>query len=310
MSHPADDTRLRIPEAVLLGHALVARVAEDLGVRVFFIKGPASVLQGLRLPKVSVDVDAFVAPSDTPLLLAGLRKRGWRERAVDPDERAFPRHSTTIDHPSWPCCIDVHFRFPGMDGDPAECFEAMWAETGFLELAGQPVRVPSRPLGISILALHALRAPQALANRQELRYLKEVAQREQLGPPIYRLALKTTSLGAMRPFLAELIPESAAGEWPEASIAWRNRLFAREPGSARILAILQAPLRRKPKMLVGALFPSSAAYLVRDIYTDLSPGGRLRAYSSRWGRFLRSAPRLAHDLAAYRKSRKSRKMDT
>jgi hypothetical protein len=103
MSTATDDTvpneaQLTIPEAVLLGHALVARVAESLGIRAFFIKGPASVIQGLRLPKLSVDVDVFVAPADIEKLLRGLRERGWRERPVDPDEKTFPRHSVTVDH--------------------------------------------------------------------------------------------------------------------------------------------------------------------------------------------------------------------
>ena len=36
-------------------------------------------------------------------------------------------------------------------------------------------------------------------------------------------------------------------DWPQASTEWRNRQFAKEPGSARIIAILQAPLRDKPR---------------------------------------------------------------
>ena len=79
MENPADETQLSIPEAVLLGHALVARVADSLGIRAFFIKGPASVIQGLRLPKVSVDVDVFVPPADLEIAarrLAGARLAG------------------------------------------------------------------------------------------------------------------------------------------------------------------------------------------------------------------------------------------
>ncbi len=177
MDAPAGAAQLSVPEAVLLGHALVSRVAEGLGIRAFFIKGPASVIQGLRLPKVSGDVDVFVAPQDLDSMLQGLRERGWRDRPVDPDTSPFHKHSVTIDHPEWPCCIDVHFRFPGMDTDPAEAFEVMWGNTEVLEIAGQDVRVPTKALGILILALHALRSPRVPACRQELEFLADLTER-------------------------------------------------------------------------------------------------------------------------------------
>lgn len=107
--------------------------------------------QGLRSPKTSADTDVFVSPSNLDQMLQGLRG-GWRERPVDPDNRPFPKHSVTVDHPDWPCSIDVHFRFfPGMEGTAAECFEVMWANTEYLELAGPEVRFPSPALGILIL---------------------------------------------------------------------------------------------------------------------------------------------------------------
>jgi hypothetical protein len=106
----ANETQLSIPEGVLLGHALASRVADNLGIRAFFIKGPASVIQGLRQAKTSSDVDIFVAPSSLEQMLQGLRERCWRERPVDPDSKNLPKHSITLEHPDWPCCIDVHYR--------------------------------------------------------------------------------------------------------------------------------------------------------------------------------------------------------
>jgi hypothetical protein len=301
MQNPADKTQLSIPEAVLLGHALVQRVADSLGIRAFFIKGPASVVQGLRLPKMSVDVDVFVAPADLEALLGGLRQRGWRERPVDPDERSFPRHSTTIDHPSWPCCIDVHFRFPGMEAAPGDSFDVMWAHTEVLELAGQEVRVPSKALGILILALHALRSPHLPACRQELDFLAELTEQEDHTSAIVDIATATSSLAAMRPFLEDLGSQLKQGDWPEASTEWRNRLLAKEPGSARIIAIAQAPLRDKPKMLFRAVFPPTEVFLTGNIYADLSFKGRLRQHQARWARFLRAFPRVAKDLSQLRR---------
>ncbi|WP_104138118.1 nucleotidyltransferase family protein [Arthrobacter sp. ZGTC131] len=306
MGVPAGDARLNIDEAVLLGHALVARVADSRGIRAFFIKGPASVAQGLRPPKTSVDVDVFVAPADLEFLLAGLHQRGWRKRTADEDERVFPTHSATLNHPFWPCHIDIHFRFPGMERDPADAFQAMWAHTEFLELAGQGVRVPSKALGIVILALHALRAPHLQVSQRELSFLRDLSAREALGPTVLEISAATDALAAMRPFLEELVPGPAMVDWPSASTEWRNRLISKEPGSARIIGILQAPLRDKPRMLRTALLPPDTVYLSKDPYADLSQRGRLRAYGSRWARFLRASPRLAQDLATYWKDRNTR----
>lgn len=301
MQHPADETQLSIPEAVLLGHALVQRVADSLGIRAFFIKGPASVVQGLRLPKMSVDVDVFVSPADLEPLLNGMHERGWRERPVDPDSKTFPKHSVTVDHPEWPCCIDVHFRFPGMENPPGDSFDVMWAHTEDLELAGQVVRVPSKTLGILILALHALRSPHLPKSQQELKFLCELTERESRAAEIMAIATATGSLAAMRPFLEDLVSQPEQRDWPESSTEWRNRLLAKEPGSARIIAIAQAPLRDKPRMLFRAVFPPTEVFLTGNIYADLSLRGRLRLHQARWARFLRAVPKIVKDLSQLRR---------
>lgn len=302
MESQASEAQLSIPESVLLGHAMVQRVADSLSVRAFFIKGPASVIQGLRQPKTFGDVDVFVHPGDLETLLQGLRERGWRERPVDPDSRTFPKHSVTLHHPEWPCCIDVHFRFPGMENDPTACFDVMWALTEHLELAGQTVRVPSKVLGILVLALHSLRSPHLPACRQELAFLTDLTQRNSHASAILDLSVATGSLAAMRPFIEGLLPERETAEWPDASGEWRNRLMAKQPGSARLIAIAHAPLREKPGMLFRAVFPAPVVHLSRDIYADMSFFGRVRSHRARWVRFLRSLPNVVRDLSELRES--------
>jgi hypothetical protein len=299
VSDSANETQLNMPEGVLLCHALVSRVAESLGVRAFFIKGPASVIQGLRQPKTSTDVDVFVERSHLEQMLQGLRERGWRERPVDPDTRTFPKHAVTLSHTEWPCCIDVHFRFPGMENPASDCFEVMWATTDVLELAGQEMRVPIQASGILILALHALRTPQLPACRQELEYLAHLTERQSHTSAILEIAIATGSLAAIRPFLKDLIPETAAPGWPQPSREWRNRVMAKDPGSARLIAILQAPWHIKPKMLWRAVFPRPEVFLSGNIYADLSIRGRLSQHRTRWARFLRSAPQIARDLRGF-----------
>jgi hypothetical protein len=291
MEETGHRTHLSILEGVALAHALASRVADSLGIRAFFIKGPASAVQGLRLPKTSYDVDIFVAPHNLEQMLQGLRERGWRERPVDLESRAFPKHSVTLLHPEWPCCIDVHFRFPGMETPAAECFDIMYANTETLDLAGQKVRVPSKALGILILALHALRSAQLPACRQELEFLAQVTRCQSHASALLELATATGSLAAGRPFLEALLPKDAAVEWPQPSREWHNRLVAREPGSAHLIAIVQAPWQDKPRMLWRGAFPPQEVFLSANIYADMSLRGRLLQHRARWARFLRSAPR-------------------
>ncbi|MEV7572202.1 nucleotidyltransferase family protein [Pseudarthrobacter sp. NPDC089323] len=273
-------------------------MADSVGVRAFFIKGPASVLQGLRLPKTSADVDVFVDPDGLEVMLQGLRERGWRKRPVNPDTTTFPKHAVTLHHPEWPCCIDVHFRFPGMESDPAECFEAMWAHTGEFDLAGQTIRVPSPALSILILALHALRSPHLPVCRQELAYLAQLVQRQAQASGILDIAAVTGSLAAVRPFLERLLENPQAVAWPPASVEWRNRLLAKEPGSARIVALVQAPWRDKPRLLWRATYPQKQVFLSGNIYADMSVRGQLMQHRARWARFLRAIPQIAKDLRA------------
>jgi hypothetical protein len=220
---------------------------------------------------------------------------------VDPDSRTFPKHSVTVDHPEWPCCIDVHFRFPGMENPPGDSFDVMWAHTEVLELAGQEVRVPSKALGILILALHALRSPHLPACRQELDFLRDLTEQEDLTAAMVDIATATGSLAAMRPFLEGLGSQPKQGEWPEASTEWRNRLASKEPGSARMIAIAQAPLREKPRMLFRAVFPAPEVFLSGNIYADMTFKGRLAQHKARWVRFLRAAPKIVKDLSPLRR---------
>ena len=298
MANQADRVQLSISEGVLLAHALAARVADSVGVRAFFIKGPASVMQGLRQPKTSADVDVFVDPAGLEVMLQALQERGWRQRPVDPDTTTFPKHAVTLHHPEWPCCIDVHFRFPGMEADHAVCFETMWAYTKDFDLAGQTVRVPTPNLATLILALHALRSPHLPACRQELVYLAQLVRRQAQAPGILDIAAATGSLAAARPFLAGLLEDPQAVTWPPASTEWRNRVLAKEPGSARLLALVQAPWRDKPWLVWRAAFPQPQSLLSQNIYADMSWRGQVRQHRARWARFLRAIPQIAKDLRA------------
>lgn len=295
---PEASAELSVAEGVLLGHVLVSHVADSLGIRIILIKGPLSVMQGLRRTRTSGDVDVLVAPGDLQKLIQALRRRGWRERPGTVDNRVFAQHSITLFQPEWPCFLDIHFCFPGMDKSATECFEVMWDDSAVRKLAGYDVRVPSTALGILLLALHGLRSPHLPSSRAELEYLASVTQRRSLSSDVLRVAVGTGSLAAARPFLENCLPEGALREWPQPSTEWRHRTMASAPGSARLIAVVYAPWRCKPKLIFRAVIPSINDFLDQDMHADVSARGRLKLHMARWARFLRAGPDLVRVLGA------------
>lgn len=297
-SNPAAGVLLQLPEAVELCHCLVAHVAEAARIRAFFIKGPASVLQGLRRPKTSTDVDVFVAPDDVDTLIQDLEKRGWKQRPGLTMEEVVPRHSYTMYHDLWPNSIDIHFRFPGMDAPPSQCFDAMWSLRSTVQLANRRLVVPAVELHICIIALHALREPWEPANQRDLDYLTGTER-----PDVARIidvAKRTGCLASLRPFLEKLPGIDPSFVWPQESTEWKNRLDSETAGAAWIRHLMEAPVRKRFIIVAQALFPSKDALLSLDLHADVSLRGRAIAYTHRWGRFARAVPALIGHAVAGR----------
>lgn len=300
---PDGASTLLLAEAVDLCHALVARVAESLGIRVIFIKGPISGLQGLRRPKISGDVDLLVSPTDLDTLVEGLNNRGWTQRPTDFDESTFPVHSVTLLHPMWPNDIDVHFRFPGMERPAEECFELLWSRTADFPLAGRPLKAPSRELGICILALHALRSPWLEDSKAELAFLKTITTPDML-PVLLAVSEELMCGGALHPFLLAAFGPTYGSEPPAPSEEWRRRVAARSLGSARLIALLEGPWHARPAMLYQALNPSKKALLAYDLYADVSFRGRLKITVERWKNLVKGLPDTVTEVFDYLTSNK------
>ncbi|MEE2567921.1 nucleotidyltransferase family protein [Pseudarthrobacter sp. J64] len=293
--------QLRLDEAVLLCHVLTSHIADRAGVRAIFIKGPVSALQGLRKPRRSVDVDVLVDPNAVADMVDALLERGWELRPAEPDTTAFPRHSETLFHRSWPSDIDVHYRFPGMERDAVGCFNAMWDHTETRVVAGHAIRVPNRPLAICVLALHGLRTPWAPSSRTELDYLASLPlQHEQR--EIMAVAEQTGATAALSPFLEAAFGPGSVGPVPEPSPEWTRRVVASAPGTSRTIALMSAPWRQKPRLVMNALFPSKATLLAKDIYADVSLRGRMRLYVRRWQGLMSSLPQYFGDIKKYYRS--------
>ena len=152
-----------------LTHASIQGLAEDSGIDLLHIKGPAvdeSLLEvrqdsgapttgqpQLTVPRHSADVDVLVRPSHVDRLLAVMHRHGWETAYRFEDGSAF-EHAATMTH-AFLAPVDVHRRFPGIDAPGA--FERFWADRHMVTIAGLPCSVPSVTAQRLLLIVHAAR---------------------------------------------------------------------------------------------------------------------------------------------------------
>lgn len=267
-------TELLLTEAVPLAHALVSRVAEDLGVRCLFIKGPAAVVQGLRTPRTSVDVDALIDPSGLEKLRARLTELGW----VDEHPYSTPTagtYSRTHRHRSWPCELDLHVTFPGLYADPQTVFDLLWKRRAAVSLAGQQVNCPDQRAHALVLALNLLRDPYETSNTAALGTLVEFASGIFDADDLADLGRLAGAIGApdtAAPFLEALgAPNEGLGQTaPEDLRAWRMRTQRSWRVATWIDDARHQRLRSLPVYLWRAVVLSESEVRMAD--PTLSPG--------------------------------------
>jgi hypothetical protein len=141
---------------IRFSHAALQALAEDHGVDLLHIKGPAVDESLGGATRHSIDADVLVRPSHVERLIAAMHEHGWQTQYLFEDGSAF-EHASTLVHP-FLAPVDVHRRFPGIDGDSARAFERLWGERHDTDLAGMPCPVPSVDAQRLILILHATRA--------------------------------------------------------------------------------------------------------------------------------------------------------
>jgi hypothetical protein len=297
--------RLRADEAAPLLHALIARAADDLGVRVLAIKGPVVAMQGLRAERTSADVDVLVHPQDLQVLVDGLMVLGWRESVSgSTTPTIMPRHSVNLLNDMWPVGIDLHHYYPGFLANPGDVFDALWDRHDLVTLAGFPVPACDRVGHCAVVALHLLRdAPDDDSAR--LADLQARARRI-LAPDdvegLVKLAEATDSTATLRPFLVSLgvpEPDLVAARDPEALQLWDRR--TRAEGSAPWLILFaRTPKRQWPHTFWHALMLTD-----EEIYAmhHVAPGEASLA-SLRWKRIrrgVRGMPRTVRSLVRERR---------
>ncbi|GAA1930619.1 nucleotidyltransferase family protein [Nocardioides marmoribigeumensis] len=296
MSASPGADRLDLDEGVPLGYALVARLAADHDIRALAIKGPTLEELGLRPPRQSLDVDVLVEPGRFDDLLEVLAGAGWSPPAVSATGgHVIPPHSVSMSHPAWPQEIDVHHYFPGFLAPPEVVFDALWRERATMKVAGQPVRVPSRPAAAAVGLLHLLRGGERRV--AELEGLLAHLSAALTTPERQQLAVIADATGAAGPLRSSLMrlgvtSSRAASADQEASTAWDLvRDLGAEHTVGWLVTFRRTPLRCWPALLWRALWLTEGE--LRTRYPAARPGrlGLIGMWVDRWWTGLRALPR-------------------
>jgi len=295
-------------EAVLLAHALVARLAERAGARVLFIKGPTAVALGVRPDRPSTDVDVLVDPPAFAPLCTALESAGWVLRTPTGNLRhagdlVFD-HSAHYIHPEWPCDLDVHYNFPGFLAPPQQVFEALWQRRTTVEVAGQEIPTPDAVGQALVVGLHALRDPKTPNSRADLAHLaRRVPLADDDAVSLSRLARDTGSTGSAATLLASLgvraLPLTAPEERRLSD--WQLRQSGLGRSTAWLAEVQQAPMRSKPATVGRALFPPREYLVSSHLADDLTRAQLARLHATRWGRGAAALPRAALVLVRRRR---------
>lgn len=228
---------VRMPHrvAVALLAPTVHHLASVHGIRVLSIKGEVLERQGLRAGRAASDVDVLVDPAKYSALVRVLSTHGWVDRDgrifvdLPPSGTVLAPHARTLEHPDWPCHLDLHRYYPGFLRPAQEVFDLLWEAREGVEIAHGRCWAPD-PIDHWLLAsLHVARSHDSAQQRD----LEEKAANTLAGR-FDRLIARAHSLGAAGPLrnslerLTGIRPDVAESERPLLA-AWTRRLDA--PGN-------------------------------------------------------------------------------
>ena len=147
---------------VHLAHATVQAIADEAGVDLLHLKGPA--VDPLLRPqgRSSVDADVLVRPAHLDRLLGGLERHGWQQ-VTTLQSGGLVEHSTNWYHGELGQ-MDIHVRFPGIQVTPARAFDLLWEGRGVQDIAHRPCVVPGLTAQRVVLLLHAARSVRSSAD--------------------------------------------------------------------------------------------------------------------------------------------------
>lgn len=250
----APGSRVDIPLSVrvLFSHAAIQQVAEQKGVDILHIKGPAIDPRLQPTPRGSTDADVIVRPQHVDRFIRALKAAGWAHRASFASGSVF-EHAATLWHDHWGY-VDVHRRFPGISIRSSAAFDRLWRERGEVVLAEQRCAVPSVTAQALLLILHTARSAAQPDQAPDLR-LTWFDASEDFRASVMRLR---DEFGAQLAFAAALGHLEDYRDHPEYAL-WQHM----RAGGSRT-AQLRARLQAAPSSLAAARIMVRSALINRD----------------------------------------------
>ncbi len=262
----------------------VIAALRERGIDALIVKGVA-IARWLYRPGEArgyVDCDVLVTPADLGRAASTLAALGLvrvHDQGAAPELWTEP-HAQTWAGPDWGY-VDLHWRLPGLDGDPTEVFGLLWAGREPLELPAGTVPVPAPPARVVHLVTHAAQHGGEGKPRSDLHRALE-----QVGDDGWRAATAlAATLGAGDAFAAGLRVDPRGAELArrlgigEGSARWRLLASGAESfGAERMLRWSETASRRERARLAWhALFPPRSQ--MRIFYPAASGGAALaRSY--------------------------------
>ncbi|MFT4185656.1 MAG: hypothetical protein QM613_00255 [Micrococcaceae bacterium] len=248
---------LRIIEATSLLYAQLHFLLSKNNIPHIFIKGRALSDQGLRIEKISSDVDVFIAPKNMNKIRDLFTSFGWEvrsDRSLYPPHVVAP-HSLSFIHKSWPCDIDVHDQFPGMEVAGDIALQEFIKDEEFFEFAHHKVPFPSIANHAVINGLHILREQQK--SEREFLFLKDALPKLVTEEKFFDAAVKLEALGSLKPIYAaayglnkEVDSYTPSEDWIMLSEGKRLDIFS-------LVLVLNTPWKYKITVLKSMLFPDN-----------------------------------------------------
>jgi hypothetical protein len=297
---------LSLTAGVHLAHAHIEAVATKSGLEVLAIKGPVLNQLELRPRRESSDVDVLSSSGDRALLIDAMSQGGWAARPVTTGGRVLPTHAIHLIHPSWPCDIDAHDRYPGFFAEPEFVFRLFWDRRSRATIAGRSVQTPDLLGHILIAAVHGLREPERQRNRAELDYLtarvRSTLDRSQIDE-LVRRATALRAIETLTPFLRSVgvTTDLQSDLTPHERYLWEARVSEERSALGWLRELNEAALLHKPNVIFNAVLPSEKEF--RLIHPGTPPGtiAFRRAQLSRFVRGAASLARAGRDRALRRR---------
>jgi hypothetical protein len=139
-----------------MAHAAAQHLADEAGLAMLHVKGPA-LDPLLRHPgRTSSDADVLLRPDDAEAFVTLLCRRGWVLQTSFAANSSF-EHAAALRHDHWGA-LDVHRWFPGPTLRPDDLFDHLWVHRSATLVGGRRCAVPSVPAQALLVVLHAARA--------------------------------------------------------------------------------------------------------------------------------------------------------